>query len=126
MKQLLLLALVALTTTAYAQGNNSKFKTASFEKTYRQEPLIIKVRKARKTPTIRLPKRPNLVWRQRHETGNYYNKNGSNVSYFNPSNNWDMVYLPPKNQPVLYYAAAISRGALFPIILDALNKKKAL
>jgi hypothetical protein len=123
MKQLILfISLFSATATLSAQNNNLKLSTPSFEQTYRQAPLVIEVRKTRKSPSFTLPQVPNLLWKHHPETVSYYNNHPANSFCFNQSKGWEMIQVRPMKHQVLYEVAAIGTGVVLSAILEALSK----
>ncbi|WMX16950.1 MULTISPECIES: hypothetical protein [unclassified Aureispira] len=125
MKQfILIVALFSICFAAQAQKVDSdlKLSTLSFQKTFQQEPLVIDVKKARKSPTFELPKVPNIIWKHHPETVSYYNNHRLNPLCFNQSNGWEMIQVRPMKHQVLYDAAAIGGGIILGTVLEALSQ----
>lgn len=126
MKQFIfILVLFCLSSSLSAQNKNQKFSTASFEKTFRQTPIIINVRKAQKSPKLRLPRLPNLIWKHHPETVSYYNNHRANHLCFNQSSTqgWEMIQVRPMKHQVLHDAAIITAGAVAYTILHLLSNQ---
>lgn len=123
MKQLIiLLTFLGIACTTQAQDNTFKLSSSSFQKTYSQTPLVIEVKNERKSPTIKLPKVANTIWKFHPETVNYYNNHSANSLCFNQSNGWKMIQVRPMKHQVAYDAAAIGTGIVIGSILEALGK----
>ncbi len=120
---ILIFALLGLTCTIYAQDNSLKLSTKSFEKTYRQQALVIDVRQARKSPTLQLSKTPDIIWKHHPETLSYYNNHRANSFCFNQSNGWKMIQVRPMQQQLVFDVAAIGTGLILGSILEALSKR---